>query len=531
MPTPGSDLLSLARAHAGQIGARAAVRTDDQEISFAQLYHHALQTATWLHARGVRRGDRIAVWMVNRPQWLGLVFGAAALGVAVVSINTRYRAREVGHLLEVSRAMWLFLEPRFQSIDFLAVLAQATPSSLGHLRGIGVVGGPVPARSGQPLVLPFDPGTSEPLAQAAGSADDVVILFPTSGTTSGPKLVMHTQGGIVAHSRAVASAYGLANPSAVALQMLPLCGVFGFNAALAAFAAGRPIIMPPTFDAAPMVKAVLDHRITHLFGSDEMYERLLDVDARASTWGSVRVAGFASFRPGAETVARRAQGCGLPMAGVYGSSEVQALFSMQPETALPHERVLPGGRPANDDVCIRARDPANGALVGTGEPGLLEIRSASNFAGYFENPAAEQAARTDDGFFRTGDLGYICEDGRFVYQSRAGDAMRLAGYLVAPSEIEDALLAQPGVGAAQAVAVERGQSTTLVAFLIAAEGASPPDAFALQAALKARLARFKVPAHIWFLDVFPVTEGPNGTKIQKGKLREMAARRLAELER
>jgi fatty-acyl-CoA synthase len=132
-----------------------------------------------------------------------------------------------------------------------------------------------------------------------------------------------------------------------------------------------------------------------------------------------------------------------------------------------------------------------------------------------------------DGYFRTGDIGRLRADGSFVYETRRGDAVRLAGFLVNPVEIEDAIKRLPEVADAQVVAVEIDGQTRCVAFIIAAPGAAP-DPEAVIAWARASMAPFKVPARVWQVGEFPVTQGPNGVKIQRGKLREMALARLAQ---
>ena len=134
---------------------------------------------------------------------------------------------------------------------------------------------------------------------------------------------------------------------------------------------------------------------------------------------------------------------------------------------------------------------------------------------------------TPDGFFKTGDLAYLRGDGSFVYLARMGDAMRLGGFLVSPVEVESELMAQPGVASAQVVEARVADKPVCVAFVIviASDGAAPTEA-ALRAQLRESLAAFKVPARIWVVTQFPVTDGANGTKVQRATLRKMAAERL-----
>jgi fatty-acyl-CoA synthase len=170
---------------------------------------------------------------------------------------------------------------------------------------------------------------------------------------------------------------------------------------------------------------------------------------------------------------------------------------------------------------VRARDPESGALLAHGTAGELEFLVPSRMLGYFEDENANRAATTDDGWFRSGDLGYTTADGRFVFIARLGDALRLSGFLVSPAEIEDVLQQHPSVQAAQVVGVETAAGVKSLAFVVPAAGAVFDEA-ALLAHCAARMAKFKLPLRVCALDAFPVTPGANATKIQKARLREMA---------
>jgi fatty-acyl-CoA synthase len=181
----------------------------------------------------------------------------------------------------------------------------------------------------------------------------------------------------------------------------------------------------------------------------------------------------------------------------------EALFALQ-DPAGAHV-AIGGGVPASAEAGFRIA-----------EDGELLLRGPSLFAEYLGDAAATARARTPEGWFRSGDLAVAQPAGQgFDFQTRAGDALRLGGFLVAPEEIESFLLAQPGIRAAQVVAHE-GRA---VAFVI--PGAGYEEA-AVMAACAARLARFKLPQRIVALAEFPTTDGPNGRKVQRAKLREMA---------
>jgi len=538
----------LARQRASHPEATAFIEVDpdsgaERQVSLQHLDDLVGRTAAWLQRQGVGAGDIVALWLVNRLDWLVLHFALARLGAAVMTVNTRYRGAEVAYLLQRSRPRLLVLQLHFRKIDFAAVLQDVDPASAASVQQVVVVdAGAEGAADAQALpamvlgkpTLRFDlhslPADLRIVAPAATVSPDArAILFTTSGTTSGPKLVVHTQRTVSGHVQQIAQAMGYTADGVVLLAALPFAGTFGYVSMLAALAAGKPVVVMHTFDAAVAARLLVAHRITHCFGSDEMFEALLPLapdPTAVPAYPALRLCGFAAFRAGAAAVAEACITRGMPLAGLYGSSEVHALFAIQGLDRPLAERVEGGGTTVNADAQIRVRDAETGALVPVGTAGLLEFRSPSNFIGYLNNPEATAQAISADGWFSTGDIGNLRADGSFVYLTRAGDAIRLGGYLVAPAEIEEVIKAQPGVAAAQVVAVDLDGKTRAVAFAIAQPGATP-DAAAIIDVVKDRLAAFKVPARLWWVDAFPVVNSANGTKIQRNKLRDLAQARLA----
>lgn len=193
--------------------------------------------------------------------------------------------------------------------------------------------------------------------------------------------------------------------------------------------------------------------------------------------------------------------------------------------AQPFTYVQFGGALANPRTRLLIRDLATRQILDAGESGIIEIHADTNFVDYLNNQAATERVADKEGYFSTGDLGYLREDGSFVYQTRQGDAIRLAGFLVNPAEIEEVLKSQPGVDDAQVVGVEQNGQNCCVAFVITEAGGTIDEA-ALRTGLGTSIAAFKIPTHIWEIDFFPTTMSSNGVKIQRRKLREMAMEKL-----
>jgi fatty-acyl-CoA synthase len=513
---------------------------DGQAVSYKQFDHQVHQTAAWLLQQGIQPGDHVAVWLVNRTEWLVLLFALAKIGATLVAVNTKYRAHELQYILTHAQATTLILQLNFKKIDFAAVVKDVDAQALRHLQRIVMLDADdaTPARLLDRPVIAFNPSsctvdqTERHTLDTPSPAEQNVAFFTTSGTTKGPKLVIHTQRTLSEHAHHVASGYHFGEPGDKLLAALPLCGVFGLNSVLGAIAAGMPVVLMDFFDGNAAASLIKEEQITHVFGSDEMLRRLID-DAESMPFPSLKTFGFASFSPRFIDLAKALIPRGIPMRGLYGSSEVMALFSMQKPAMPIEERALGGGYPAAGSLaCVRARDPDSGALCAPGVSGELEIHSPTLFKGYFNNPLATKEAFTEDGFFKTGDLGYVRADGSFVYQSRMGDTMRLGGFLVDPTEIEQVLAEQPEIKSAQVVGIEIKGQLRPVAFVIASDPGSAhtnsetSDPKVILNRLSKRLAAFKVPAHLWFIDAFPATASANGDKFQRIKLREMAQQKL-----
>jgi len=526
-----STLSELLRQAAEQTPVGIAFIERERSTTYGAFEYHVQRAAAWLHQVGVGPGSRIAIWLPNRLEWLVLLFAAARRGASVVAVNTRFRSAEVTYLLQKSKATWLFLQPDFRRIDFASVLADVDGTSLPDLQQVAVVGAPdagAEAILGRP-VCRFDLG-GLPLDRVddRASPDAAALYYTTSGTTSSPKLVEHAQRSLAEHAADVARAFAFDEPDSRVLLMLPLCGTFGMTSALAAIAARAPLVIEDAFDAAESADLLKAQSITHTFGSDEMFERILERCSEACPFPAARAFGYASFQPGGQAFAQGAWDRGMPLLGLYGSSELQALLAVQARSLPLAERIKAGGRLVSIGARVRTRDPESGAVLPPGELGEIEICSPhSAFARYLDNPQATGAALTPDGYFRTGDLGSVRGDGTFIFETRLGDVMRIGGFLVSPSEIEDVLKTIAGVADAQVVATSIAGKSQPVAFVVADQGAAlTVEAVRVQAGRT--MASFKVPARVWFVDQFPVTPSANGTKIQRGKLREMAQQRLAE---
>ena len=231
------------------------------------------------------------------------------------------------------------------------------------------------------------------------------------------------------------------------------------------------MLLEESFSPAATVRAIRDRRVTHLIATDDMLHAMLDLDADGKALRSLRMAGFAAFNGDPGTLMERCEAHGVPLVGLYGMSEVMALFAGQSPDARRGQRIKAAGIPVCPETVVRVRDPASGALLTKGETGALEIRTPNRMLCYFGNPEATAEAIDGEGFLRTGDAGYLDEAG-FVFLARMGDALRLGGFLVAPEEIIARIDALPGVAASQAVGVTVDGKPRCAAFVIPEAGAT-----------------------------------------------------------
>jgi fatty-acyl-CoA synthase len=498
-------LLDLAAARVPRDPAIGAA--DRPPLSYAALAAATRRVAEGLARQGIGPGDRVAIWLPNRPEVLVLLFALARLGAMAILLNTRWRAEEAARVLDRARPSAIATQWGFEAADFPALLGALLPEARAPLRVvIGLDAGGAERVGGVP-VLPWAALDRAPERAGCDAAPEgLALAYATSGTTAGPKLAAHTQASLARHAAAVALRAALV-PGAVALHAVPLCGTFGLTLALAALAGGARGVTLPRFDAEAADAAIRAEHVTHMVAPDALVLALAEA-ARGRPYRRLAFTGLARFGPEAERAVAAAEALGLSPLGVYGSSEAQALFAFRaPEDPDP---TLGGGVPADPGAAWRILDAD---AAGEGE---LALRGPSLFSHYLGDPEATARAFTPDGWFRTGDRARPLPAGGFGFLHRMTETLRVAGHAFAPEEVEAFLARQPGVSAAQVVAGPDGRPVAFVT-------GEAPDPAALLAACAARLAGYKHPARILVLDGFPLADGPNGPKIQRHLLRRMAA--------
>jgi fatty-acyl-CoA synthase len=527
------NFATLLARHASERPDAIALYDIDQPVSYAELSRNADRVAALLHERGAQAGDRLALWLPNCTAWLAIFLGCARLGITVVSMNTRFRSREVGDLISRGQCRWLAMWPAFKGLPFAQILRDVDAGLLRSLTGVMVLGeAPSAELVGGARMFAYDeesaPKVPDTLSLPAGNSH--ALIYTTSGTTSQSKLVVHDQETLIAHGMNVAQFHGIVPDDAI-LMGAPFCGAFGFSSALGGLAVGATLISAPVLDPAECARQIKRYHATHTFANNELLDRILAAaSGEANPFPSLRIAGFASFAPSLGDLPERAEKAGIALVGLYGSSELQALVAAQSPAAPLHERQLAGGRLAASQARVRVRDTESGEILPHGEVGEIEIKSPSMMKGYLDNEEATREVIDAEGYFRTGDLGHTLDDHTFIFYARKGDFLRLSGFLVNPVEIEQFIETIADVAACQVVGVPHGGKTVPVAFVVPKKNANVTEQD-IVSHCKASLAGFKVPVRAAVIDAFPVVESANSNKIQRGKLQEMAATLLDQTRR
>jgi fatty-acyl-CoA synthase len=523
MTTPIDQLTQSAERAPG-----ARFHWGEASCSYAALLDRSLRCARGLDRLGIGVGDRVAFWLPNSLAYLELFFACLHIGAIAVAINTRFRTAEAESILSRTEAKALVVWPQFKDIPFAELLAAMDPAALKALESVVVCNGDWPAQVqlDKRVVRHADLRSEEPLVSRAAPELDCAI-FATSGTTSAPKFALHRQGVVARHAAMTAAVCGYDRPGTHLLQAIPFCGIFGFSQMIATVAGAASATLLDVFDPVEAGRLIRERGIHHVNGPDDLLKRLLDVyPAEERPYPSLRQCVYAAFNPTLADFPAEAERRGLHLIGAFGMTEVFSFVSLQPHNAPLDVRATSGGRLVNPTAKVRARSRETGEVLPPGEVGELEICSDTLFSGYFRDPEATRAAFTEDGYFRTGDLGFTRDDGSFRFLGRAGDFLRLGGFLVNPLEIEQVLQQDAAIETAVVVEVATERGNKPVAFVRLRSGHAL-DENVMRGRLKAVMADFKIPARFIAVTTFPVAQGPNGEKIQRLKLKAMAAGAIA----
>ncbi|MEV0598056.1 o-succinylbenzoate--CoA ligase [Streptomyces sp. NPDC050315] len=465
---------------------RTAVRHEGAATTYAELHDRTTRLARALRANGVRRGDRIAYLGPNHPAFLETFFAAGALGAVFVPLNTRLAGPEIAYQLTDSGAVTLVHSPTHA--DLVAGLGDTAATVRTYVE------------VGQEYEELMAGTIAEPLDEPVGG-DDVCIIMYTSGTTGRPKGAMLTHANLTWNALNVLVDTDL-TADEVALVSAPLFHTAGLNMlTLPVLLKGGTCVLVESFDAEATFDLIAEHGITFMFGVPTMYERI----ARSPRWPAADLSSLRILTCGGSPVSgpliAAYQERGLTFQQGYGMTEAApgALFldgehavSKAGSAGVPHFFT---------DVRVVRPDLT---AAGIGETGEVLVRGPNVMPGYWGLPE-ESAAAFADGWFRTGDAARVDADGYVTVVDRLKDMIISGGENVYPAEVENALLAHPGIAECAVIGVpDERWGEVPRAVVVAREGCALDPAEVL-AALAGQLAKYKIPKSVVVADELPRT--------------------------
>ena len=542
--TLAQHLDEAARRH----GDEPFVIGDERTYTYEEMRAWSVRLAAGLVELGVRPGENVALVMANHPEFVALKLAIARVGAVCVPVNFLLREQELSYVLRQARVVTLLTMARFRGTDHLAMLDAMMPGwetcgggeSFPDLRHVVVMGdgdGDRGALSLEELEAMVTPSSHERLAVVGATsvaADPADILY-TSGTTGRSKGVVLTHDMLLRTGYASAYGRGLA-PGHRVVFALPMYHVFGYvECLLAVTFVGGAVVPRLAFDAADLLGAVARHSVHEVACVPTMTLALLDeARVRAYDLTSLTIV-YSSGGPAAPTIwdeIREVLGPDELVSG-YGQTETTAaMTSTLPEGDDDQLRTSNGrfrqagcaGDPALGGVLAiyKAVDLATGADLPRGERGELLVRGPAITSGYFDKPEETAAAFTADGWLRTGDIGIVNGDDEVLLVGRLKDTYRCGGEMVMPKELEDLLLEHPGVAEAHVVGIPHARMGEVGCAVVVAASVDRPSEQDLVDLCATRLARFKVPAHVLFMEAADLPRTVTG-RVQKFRLAEMAA--------
>ncbi len=501
----GRNLASLLTDSAARSPERTAIKLEDGEMTFAQLDAASARLAGLLYQHGFQPGDRVGVMLPNVPYFPVVYYGILRAGGVVVPMNVLLKEREVAFYLGDSGARLLFAWHEFGD--------DARPGA---------------AEAGAELIEVAPRETMERIMAApvraelaAVADDDTAVILYTSGTTGKPKGAELTHANLYGNAKTKLETLIQLTEDDVILGALPLFHSFGQTAAMnAGMMAGACLTLLPRFDARKALEIMERDRVSVFLGVPTMYMGMLAVpQAERPDTSSLRVliSGGASLPV---EVLRAVEGqFGVGILEGYGLSETSPVASFN----HPDRERKPGsiGTPIRD-VQMAIFDSDDRELA-PGEVGEIVIRGPNVMKGYWRRPDATAEAMRG-GWFHSGDLAKMDEDGYFFIVDRKKDMIIRGGYNVYPREVEEVLYEHPAVAEAAVVGIADAMLGEEVGAAVALKAGAEATPDELQAFVKERVAAYKYPRHVWLVPELP--KGPTG-KILKREIESPVGERQA----
>ena len=523
---------------AERFGEREALVFNDERYTFAQVRERTNEVARGLIALGVRPGDHVAVWLMNRAEWIFTLFALARIGAVQVPVNTRFRTHDLAYLLKQSDTRYLIAHDQSGPVNFLDMIREVV-----KLPAAGTaIEDPEYPELHRVIILGTDGhrgcvGWNELLAGAVAVApatvaaradavdpDQPVFIMYTSGTTGFPKGVMHNHIMLrLVEERGFRM--GITENDTI-LNYLPLFHLFSYSeGALMSMLTGARQILTETFDAEAAVRLIEGERVTVMHGFETHLKDLTEAQERLHCdLSSLRTGLFACGMQSAASIARRAAQVLAPLVTVtgYGMSEMGAGTLVGSLGDSLEQRADSSGYIAPGYQC-RIIDPATGAEQPIGAPGEMVFKGYGLMLGYYNKPEETAATFDDDGWFRTGDTGMRRADGYVRFLGRYKDMLKVGGENVDPMEVEGLLLLLAGVQQVAVVGLPDARLTEVPVAYIQRRDGHDLSAEEVIEYCRGKVATFKIPRHVIFVDALPMTASG---KIRKVELRHEAQKKF-----
>lgn len=510
---------------------------DEVRWTYSELWERAVEVACALRACGVGKDTRVGVLMTNRPEWISAVFGVSLAGGVAVTLSTFSTASELGYLLRSSSAAMLLFERSVLKTDFVTVLSELEPAICSRapgalqserfpfLRHLATVG---EARTGIDSWENFlARGRGEPreLVEATAEAvrpSDAAVVFFSSGSTSKPKGIMSAHRGVAIQMWRFRGMCGFSHEDNV--RCWSANGFFwsgNFVMSLGAtLAAGGSLVLQPTFDAANALELMVAERVNYPFAWPHQWAQIESLP----NWLQVDLSRM-RFADSKTPIARHptvSAELSFP-SHAYGNTETFT-FSTGFDVNASHEAHADSWGLPLPGVTIKIVNPLSGQVVLRGESGEICVKGPTLMLGYLGVPLEETLDA--EGFFHTGDGGYLDNAGRLFWEGRLTEIIKTGGANVSPLEVDDALAKHPAVKVTKTVGLPHETLGEIVVACVVPHDGATVEADEIRIYLRERLASYKVPRHVFFFCEEEIAlTGSN--KIKSNELRDLAAERLS----
>ena len=490
-----------------------------ERLDYGGLQARADEFARALMAAGIGRGDRVALLVSNRPEWLVAAFAAAKIGAVTAAVSTFSSTRELAYMLEHSGAKALVMLDAFRGRDFLAALREHR----GRLPDLRVVvkldGEPAEGFATPAQFLARAPSVdiaALAAAQRAVRPEDILFILYTSGSTAAPKGVQLAHGPLIQNGFDIGERMHL-GPGDRLWLAVPLFWSFGSaNALPAMMTHGGTVVLQESFEAGEAIRLIEEERCSVYYGVGNMARALLaHPEHPGRRLGTMRT-GLTIGPP--EDIAMTIEALGADeLCNVYGATETYGNCAVSDALDPLALRLSTQGLPL-PGMTIRAVDPLTREPLAAGEAGELAVKGYVT-PGYLRAPELDAGAFDEEGWFLTGDLGAVGQDGRVRFRGRLKEMIKTGGANVSPLEVEEVLRQHPGIVEAYVVGLPDSAKGEIVAAAVELRAGAEADAAAILAFCRERLASYKVPARLRFRTAAEFPRTATG-KIDKPRLRE-----------